>query len=523
MQSHNLFRLCALILLFISSISQLRAEPTTGIHYARTYGATGDGRTLDTKAIQAAIDACTKNGGGRVVLAGGTFLSGTLVLKSGVNLDIEAGATLLGSTDLANFPLHVPALRSYTDNYTDKSLIYAEKQENISITGLGTIDGQGGDKAFQEKPWKQRPYLLRIIECKNVTVRGVTLRNSPMWTEHYLGCEGVLIDGVTVHSLVNANNDGIDIDSCEKVRIANCNINAIDDGICLKSTADRPCRYVTVTNCVVRSLCNGIKCGTESNGGFQDITVSNCSIYDTPLAGIALEEVDGGSFERVVISGITMKNVPGGIFVRLGNRARPITSQGEKPKIGSMKDIIIRDVQATGVSAIGCSITGQPDHPIENITLENIRIQYDGGGSADSIKREVPEQSANYPEYGMFGQLPAYGFYIRHAVNVRMHSLDLSFEKPDPRPAMVCDDVEDLDLQDVKAKINSAAPAYFLLRNVADALLHDCRPTAGEVPFMQLEGPKTERIRLWNNDLNRTKEIFRLGEGATQAAQPDVR
>ncbi len=343
------------------------------------YGAKGDGKTLDTNALQDAIDACAKSGGGRVTLAGGTFLSGTLVLKSGVNLEIEAGATLLGSTELDNYPPHVPELRSYTDNYTDKSLIYAEKQEHVSLTGLGTIDGQGGDSAFRQKPYKQRPYLLRIIECKNVAVRGVTLKNSPMWTQHYLGCEGVLIDGVTVHSLVNGNNDGIDIDSCEKVRIANCNINSIDDGICLKATADRPCRYVTVTNCVVRSLCNGIKCGTESNGGFQDIAVSNCAIYDTPLAGIALEEVDGGDFERVVVSGITMKNVRGGIFVRLGNRARPITPQSNTPKIGSMKDIIIRDVQAAGVSAVGCSVTGQPGHPVRNITLENIRIQYRGG------------------------------------------------------------------------------------------------------------------------------------------------
>lgn len=523
MHRYQFFRFLALAILFSLPLSRALAETVPGVYDVHAYGAKGDGKTLDTKAIQEAIDACAKKGGGRVVLAGGTFLSGTLVLKSGVNLEIEAGATLLGSTNLADYPSHVAALRSYTDNYTEKSLIYAEKQENVSITGQGVINGQGEDKAFQEKPWKQRPYLLRIIECKNVTVRNVTLRNSAMWTEHYLGCEGVLIDGITVDSMVNANNDGIDIDSCEQVRVANCKITSIDDGICFKSTADRPCRYVTVTNCVVRSLCNGIKCGTESNGGFQDITVSNCVIYDTPLAGIALEEVDGGDFERVTLSNITMKNVPGGIFIRLGNRARPITAQGEKPKIGSMKDIIIRDVQATGVSAVGCSITGQPDHPVRNVTLENIRLQYTGGGSADSLKRDVPEQSANYPEYGMFGQLPAYGFYVRHAENVRMQHLDLSFEKSDPRAAIFCDDVRDLDLQDIKAQINPAAPAYFQLRNVADALIHDCRPSAGEVPFVQLEGSQTAQIRLWNNDLSRTRDKFRLGDGTSQAAQPDVR
>jgi polygalacturonase len=523
MTTNRGFRFLITVLLAAIPFAQAMADATTGVFDVRAYGAAGDGKKLDTKAIQDAVDACARCGGGRVVLPGGTFLSGTIVLKSNVNLDLEAGATLLGSTDLADYPAHVQSLRSYTDNYTEKSLIYAEKQENVSITGLGTIDGQGGDKAFLEKPWKQRPYLLRIIECKNVTVRGVKLRNSPMWTQHYLGCEGVLIDGITVDSLVNGNNDGIDIDSCEKVRVANCNINSIDDGICLKATTDRPCRYVTVTNCVIRGLCNGIKCGTESNGGFQDITVSNCAIYDTPLAGIALEMVDGGDCERIVVSGITMKNVPGGIFVRLGNRARPISPQGTPPKIGSMKDIIIRDVQAVGVSAVGCSITGQPDHPVRNITLENIRITYAGGGAADSVKRSVPEQSANYPEYGMFGQLPAYGFYVRHAENVRMQHVDLSFEKDDPRPAIVGDDVQDLDFQDVKAKVAGAAPAYFLLRNVADAIIHDCRPAMGDIPFVQLEGPQTERIRLWSNDLSRTKEKARLGEGANPAPQPDIR
>jgi polygalacturonase len=519
----QLFRFVTIVCVAAAPFCRASADTTLGVYDVRAYGAKGDGKTLDTKAIQDAIEDCKKTGGGRVVLAGGTFLSGTIVLKSNVHLDVEAGATLLGSTDLANYPSHVASLRSYTDNYTEKSLIYAEKQENVSITGPGTIDGQGGDKAFLEKPWKQRPYLMRIVECKNVAVRNVKLRNSAMWTHHYLGCDGVLIDGVTVDSLVNGNNDGIDIDSCEKVRVANCNINSIDDGICLKATTDRPCRYVTVTNCVIRSLCNGIKCGTESNGGFQDITVSNCAIYDTPLAGIALEMVDGGKMERVTVSGITMKNVLGGIFVRLGNRARPITPQGATPPMGSMRDIIIRDVQADGVSAVGCSITGLPDHPVQNITLENIRVSYVGGGKAESIKRAVPEQAANYPEYGMFGELPAYGFFVRHAENVRMSGIDLSFEKDDPRPPFVCDDVRDLDLQDVKAKVLPAAPAYFVLRNVADAIIHDCRPRVGDVPFVLLEGANCEAIRLWNNDLRGRSQPFRLGEGTTPAVQPDVR
>jgi polygalacturonase len=510
--------LFSLILIATGLSSGAGASTSNGVFDVHAYGAVGDAKTLDTKALQAAIDACAQSGGGRVVIAGGTFLSGTLVLKSHVILDVEAGATLLGSTKLVDYPIHIAALRSYTDNYTDKSLIYAEKQENIGITGHGVIDGQGGDKAFQEKPFKQRPFLIRVIDCRNVVVSGVTLQNAAMWTHHYLGCENVLIDGITVHGWSNDNNDGVDIDSCEKVRIANCNTNTVDDGICLKSTADRPCRCVTVTNCVVRSYRNGIKCGTESNGGFQDIAISNCAIYDTDGSGIALEMVDGGDLTRVNVSGITMRNVRGGIFVRLGNRARPIINGGDKPKIGSINDVVIRDVQATGVSAVGCSITGLPGHPVQNITLENIHLRYSGGGSAASIKRDVPEQSAQYPEYSMFGQLPAYGFYVRHAENVRFQHFDLMFEESDPRPAIVCDDVRDLDLQDVKAKIAPTAPACFQLKNVADSLIHDCRPGASDVPFVQLDGPQTDRIRLWNNDLDRMKETVRSGKEVRKQA-----
>ena len=233
--------LCFLTLVLLALVPFSRAETTraSGTFDVHAYGAVGDAKTLDTKALQAAIDACRKSGGGRVVVAGGIFLSGTLVLKSHVTLDIEAGATLLGSTNLADYPAKIPTFRSFTDNYTDKSLIYAEKQQGIAIIGRGVIRGQGQDKAFRRTLYKNRPYLIRIIECQNVLVRDITIQDSPMWVQHYLACEGLLIDGIAVHSLVNSNNDGIDIDSCEKVRVANCNIESGDDGICLKSTSAR--------------------------------------------------------------------------------------------------------------------------------------------------------------------------------------------------------------------------------------------------------------------------------------------
>lgn len=528
MRSLQLFRLFAFASLALGlSIGQSPAlaaaapqQPASvpGVFAARAFGAVADGKTLDTGAIQAAIDACAQAGGGRVILAGGVFLSGTIVLKSNVTLYLESGATLRGSASLADYPSHVPELRSYTDNYTDKSLIYAEKQEGLAILGQGTIDGQGGDPVFQGKPYKERPYLIRMIECRGVTVRDVTIINSPMWVQHYLGCEGVLIDGVTVHSQVNANNDGIDIDCCERVRIANCDIISGDDAIVLKSTSGRPCRQVTVTNCVLSSLCNALKCGTESNGGFQDIIFSNCTIHDTRLSGIALEAVDGGAFDRVTVSGITMQEARGGIFIRLGDRARPYVEGQPRPGVSTMRNIIIRDVQASGVGPTGCSITGLPGHPVENVTLENIRIRFAGGGSAASIAREVPEKKESYPEFRIFGELPAYGFYVRHAQGVRFRNVELGYEKPDPRPAMVFDDVQGACVADVRAAVGENAPAQFWFRNVADGLVQGCRAAAAGAPFLQLDGEKTERIRLINNEVSQAADPVRRGAGVKENA-----
>ena len=206
------------------------------------------------------------------------------------------------------------------------------------------IDGQGG--AFKG-PHKVRPYLLRIIGCRDVSVRDVTLKDSAMWVQHYLACEGVRLDGITVTSKCNANNDGMDIDGCQRVRIANCDIQSGDDAIALKSTLDRPCRHVVVTNCILSSDCNAFKLGTESNGGFENILMSNCALYDTRLAGIALEVVDGGRLDGVSISHVTMQNVGGPIFIRLGNRGR-----GFKAEMAGLGICSLRNVSLSGIQAI---------------------------------------------------------------------------------------------------------------------------------------------------------------------------
>ncbi|MBM3889694.1 MAG: glycoside hydrolase, partial [Verrucomicrobia bacterium] len=222
----------------------------------REFGVAGDGSRLDTQPIQKAIDTCAQAGGGTVYFPAGTYLSGTLFMKNRVTLHLDAGAVLLGSKELKDYPVTVSAFRSYTDNYTDKSLLYGEKLQGVAIHGRGTIDGQGA--AFKG-PYKVRPYLIRFVSCQDVSVRDITLKDSPMWVQHFLACDDVLVEGVRVRSRCNANNDGIDIDCCHRVRIANCDISSGDDAIVLKSTADRPCKDVAVTNCVLSTHCNAFK------------------------------------------------------------------------------------------------------------------------------------------------------------------------------------------------------------------------------------------------------------------------
>jgi polygalacturonase len=481
----------------------------------RDFGAAGDGQRLDTKEIQQAIDACAQAGGGTVHFSGGNYLSGTLFMRSHVTLHLEAGATLLGSKELKDYPSTIPALRSYTDHYTERSLIYAENAEQIGFEGRGTIDGQGA--AFKGG-YKVRPYLLRIISCRDVVMSGLTLKNSPMWLQHYLNCDGVRIDGITVRNRCNANSDGIDIDGCRSVRITNCDIGSGDDALVLKSTFDQPCRNVAIANCVLSSDCNAFKMGTESNGGFEDIVVSNLTIYDTRLSGIALELVDGGTLARVSISNITMRDVRSPIFIRLGNRARPFKDGMAKPGIGSLRGISIRDVQATGADAIGNSITGLPGHPAEDISLENIRITAAGGGKTEDAQREVPERETKYPEYKMFGVLPAYGFYCRHVRGVRFTNVRVGVAKPDLRPAWVCDDAEDLEFFGCTASSASGSNPVIRFNNVRNALIHGCRSPETGGSFLRVEGESSQRISLMANDLAAAKEAFELGPGLRNEA-----
>jgi len=335
----------------------------------RDFGALGDSKTKDTGAIQKAIDAASRAGGGTVYFPPGSYLSGTVYLKDHVTLYLEEGSVLLGSTEIADFPKNVPGFRSYTDSYVTQSLIYGENLHDIAITGRGTIDGQGA--AFLWKDYGNRPYIIRFITCRDILVQGITLTNSPMWMQHYLACDFVTIHGIKVDNHCTYNNDMLDIDCCHNVHISDCTGSSDDDALTLKSTSDRACENVTITNCILASHCNAIKMGTESNGGFKNITISNCAINSQfkekgyyggikGSSGISLEIVDGGTMENVTISNITIKGVSVPLFLRLGNRARPFRKDMEKPGMGAMRNVVISNITAANVEKIGCSITGLP-------------------------------------------------------------------------------------------------------------------------------------------------------------------
>ena len=239
----------------------------------RDFGAVDDGKTVNTNAIQQAIDVCSKAGGGKVIICGKKFLSGTLTLKDNVTLRICSGATLEASGDIKDFISRLPETDTFTNiskSYSNKALIYAEGKENIGIEGTGTINGRGD---LLKGAASERPYMIFFSECKKVRVEDVKLVTSAFWLQHFLKCENVLIRGLTIRSRDQYNNDGMDINSCENVRISDCDVNCKDDCIVMKSTSDKVCRNVTITNCVLSSICNAIKCGTESNGGFENITI----------------------------------------------------------------------------------------------------------------------------------------------------------------------------------------------------------------------------------------------------------
>lgn len=494
-------KLVATLCFILSSQNPLQAAIFNITHF----GAVGDGKTLNTAAIQTAINAATASHGGIVRIPPGSFLSGSIHLKNNVTLELDAGATLLGS------PHH-----THYQKLNFHALILANSQNNIGIRGKGTIDGQGvrlvADTMRLHKEGKlpdanegQRPSLINFRNCSNITLRDITLLESACWVQLYRECSRLLIENIKVRTCAAITNDGLDIDSCSDVIVRGCDIDSEDDAICLKS-GPLSCERILIENCRIRSSCNALKFGTASSKGFKNIICRNLEIYDTYFSGIALEIVDGGVMENIRISKVRMTTTNNPIFIRLGHR-------NMHGKVGTIKDVIISDVTAEipnrkksemnkfpsywrhlCTTLITGSISGLPGHPVRDITLRNVHITYGGIGDApqrDHIllknMNQVPECAQNYPESKMFGVLPAWGLYCRHADGLTFENVTLRVAGRDYRAGAIFDDVKNLKLDQFNV-LHAGKEPVIVFNDVQKALIRESRAPKNTTKFLDTRG-----------------------------------
>lgn len=476
----------------------------------RTFGAKGDGKTLDSPAINQAIDAAVKVGGGTVLVPAGRYLSGSIHLQNNINLHIAAGATIVGAPQSMNAydetePFTFGGYQDGGHSYFHNSLIWGENLNNVFITGNGIIDGGGierNDEHIVNKmngsdnwekpntvvmpPVRLGNKALALKLCNNVLIRDVTFVHGGHFAMLVTGCDNMTIDNVTM----DTNRDGMDIDCCRNVMVSNCRVNSPgDDGICLKSTYAlgkiQLTENVTITNCQVSGFQEGtlldgtmkprpnasgrIKLGTESSGGFRNITISNCTFRG--CRGLALEEVDGGLLENITITNLTMMDLYHyAIYIATGKRNRTpgVTTPSR------MKNVLISNVIADGVEMMsGIQIMGLPEQPIEGVRLENIRLISKGGGTAKDAEITLKEIGTGYPEPYKIGTLPAYGVYARHVKGLELANITTSFIQKDLRPAAMFSDIQGLEIDNLKLQVSEGVKTAVFGADVSDVIIRN--------------------------------------------------
>ena len=464
---------------------------TASEYNVKNNGAVGNGIVLDTESIQKTIDKAYNNGGGIVVVPTGIYKVGTIFLKSNVTLHLQTGATILGSPDIKDYSEISYNMESRTNKlYVKYAVIFAEDAKNIAITGFGIINGNGAENFQITRPQNKRPYLIRLVNCKNIKIKDVQLLKSANWTFHLLGCQDVNIDGIKIlNTTENGNRDGLDIDACKNVTVSNSKISSIDDAIVLKSTNNIICENITITNCSLSSHASAIKTGTESNGGFKNITVSNCVIKNIPVhSGIELMTVDGGDLQNITISNIVMDNVATPIFVYLGNRSRPFKKGQYVKKISRVNDIYFDNITITNAK-LPSGVIGINNRRVKNISFNNISIKYSETINTVPLKvNAVPHKDLSYPMAIMHGtNLPAYAFYCRNVNGLIFNNIITYSAKGEKRPAFVFDNVSNLELYSVKSGINNFLAPQFYLRNSDNIFSSECRTLNNTKTLFEIE------------------------------------
>ncbi len=476
-----------LLLLFISVGLIVHAEniviSTTEINLP------SDGKTLCTDRLQKTIDKISDKGGGILHFTPGTYLSGCIVLKNNVILQLDKGATILGSPnpyDYISIKKDINGEDKRSDN-ASMALIVADNAHNIAIRGAGTLDGNGLQVALnadslhhtgeyidshynmrrQRTSELVRPKLMFFSECNDIKLEGFYAGSSANWGLSFDRCRNLTLQNITIKNRAYWNNDGIDITDCSEVLVKKCHIDSVDDGICLKSYhKDSANKNIHITDCDISSSASAVKFGTGSWGGFHDIEIDNIRIHDTFRSAIAIESVDGAQIENIHVHDIHAENTGNAIFIRLGQRA------GDRK--GSIRNIVIRnlycqvpfgrpdkayDLRGPEVDFLHNpfpgSICGIPGNRIENVVIENVEIEYPGRATKGMAYMplwragDVPEQIGKYPEFSMFGELPAYGFYLRHIDGITFRNVRLTLKDYDFRPAYVAEDVSGIKFDNV--------------------------------------------------------------------------
>ena len=485
-----------------------------GVFDVRAFGAQGDGKTVDTPAVNKAIEAVSAAGGGTVLFPAGDYLCFSIRLKSKVSLCLSQGATIVagetgqgGNYDAAE-PNPWDMFQDYGHSHWHNALLWGEDLTDIAILGPGLIWGKGLTSGRNETGAGVGDKALSLKNCRNVTLRDISFLHAGHFALLATGVDNLTVDNVTI----DTNRDGFDFDCCRNVRVSDCTVNSPwDDGICPKSSYAlgyaRSTENMTITNCYVTgryqegTLLDGtwkpfepgariprtgrIKCGTESNGGFKNITISNC-VFEG-CRGLALETVDGALMEDIAISNLTMRDVvemP--FFLRLGSRMR---GPKENP-IGKLRRVQISDIVVSNSDARYASvISGIPGHEIEDIKLSNITILHQGGGTKQDASIVLAEKENAYPEPNMFGTTPSYGFFLRHVKGIEMSNIEVRYEKDDARPAILLDDVKGGDFIHVKADHVEGAPV-FSIKNSTDFNLYMSRP----LPDTHLENAEKKEL-----------------------------
>jgi polygalacturonase len=467
------------LLLGLSPIMAQDTPPALNLSVV-DFGAVPDGTTVNTAAIQKAIDTCSEKGGGSVTIPAGRFVTGTLQLKDGVTLSLAAQSFLIGSPNGDDYQ-NLDPFKSGSDGNEQMgyALIIGKDAKNVGLEGPGVVDGQGAALKKAEGHYDRRPFLVRWVRCTGVSVHNVTLTNSGAWTMNLFQSQNVVVNHVIIKSVGLGNNDGIDTDSSHHVQISDCDIDSGDDSICFKATSPLACHDIQVDGCTIHSGEAGIKFGTESMGNFENITISNCHILKA-RGGIKLYSVDGSQVHNIQISGVKMENTNLPIMVRLGARRKVFRPGDTQLPIGDIDGVLIKDIEVKKCSNIGILVSGIPGHPVKNLVLQNITLQLPGNGSRQDGNAILEEKEAAYPEINMFGnKVPASGAFMRHVQGVKVSGFTLSLSRPDLRPTLFFQDAQNVDLKDMTFPVDRGAAEAVRLDSCQHVSIQDLKLPPG--------------------------------------------